>query len=82
MYLAKIYITLKPTVNDPEGLTIKGALEMLGFEGIKEVRSGKFIRIFIEGEGVEERVREMCEKILSNPVIEEYSFEIEEVKNG
>jgi len=80
MFVAKIYITLKPTVNDPEGITIKNALEMLGFKGLRDVRTGKYIRVFMDDHD-ENKVKEMCDKILRNPVIEEYSFEIEEVKN-
>ncbi|MBI4300739.1 MAG: phosphoribosylformylglycinamidine synthase subunit PurS, partial [Chloroflexi bacterium] len=45
MYLAKVYVTLKPTVNDPQGLTIRGGLHSLGFESVKSVRAGKYIEI-------------------------------------
>jgi len=45
MYLAKVYITLKPTVNDPQGLTIKGGLHTLGFNSVESVRSGKYLEI-------------------------------------
>ena len=47
MYIAKVYITLKPTVNDPQGLTIRGALHTLGFSTVQEVRAGKYIEIKI-----------------------------------
>ena len=50
MYLAKVYVTLKPTVNDPQGLTVKGGLHTLGFEQVKSVRVGKYIEIQIEEE--------------------------------
>ena len=82
MYLAKVYITLKPTVNDPQGLTIKGGLGMLGFEGVKSVRAGKYMEIQVEGNDlpqVQEQVQEMCRKLLANPVIEDYRFELEEI---
>ncbi len=49
MYIAKVYITLKPTVNDPQGLTIRGALHTLGFSTVQEVRAGKYIEIKIAG---------------------------------
>jgi len=82
MYLAKIYITLKPTVNDPQGLTIKGALHNLGFTEVATVRMGKYIEVKVEENdqnGARERVSEMCGKLLANPVIENYAFELEEI---
>jgi len=80
MYLAKVYITLKPTVNDPQGLTIKGALHNLGFTSVEDVRAGKYIEIQINKNDLtkaEEQVNEMCRKLLANPVIENYRFELE-----
>jgi len=82
MYLAKIYITLKPTVNDPQGLTIKGALHNLGFAKVTSVRVGKYIEVKIEENEpsrAQEQVNEMCRKLLANPVIENYSFELKEI---
>jgi phosphoribosylformylglycinamidine synthase PurS subunit len=83
MYLAKVYITLKPTVNDPQGLTIKGALHNLGFTSIEDVRAGKYIEVRIKENNLskaKEQVNEMCRKLLANPVIEKYSFEIEKAE--
>ena len=82
MYVAKVYITLKPTVNDPQGLTIKGALHNLGFAAVNDVRAGKYIEIRIDESDstkVDRQVNEMCRKLLANPVIENYRFEMEEV---
>jgi phosphoribosylformylglycinamidine synthase len=82
MYVAKVYITLKPTVNDPQGLTIKGALHNLGFASVEDVRAGKYIEVRLEENDLNkarEQVNEMCRKLLANPVIEKYSFELEEV---
>jgi phosphoribosylformylglycinamidine synthase len=82
MYLAKIYITLKPTVNDPQGLTIKGALHNLGFANVTSVRAGKYIEVKLqedEHDKTQQQVNEMCKKLLANPVIENYAFEIEEI---
>jgi phosphoribosylformylglycinamidine synthase, purS protein len=82
MYLAKVYITLKPTVNDPQGVNYKGALYNLGFVSVEDVRAGKYIEVQIE-EGdlakANEQVGEMCHKLLANSVIENYRFELEEV---
>jgi phosphoribosylformylglycinamidine synthase len=80
MYLAKVYITLKPTVNDPQGLTIKGALHNLGFESVEDVRAGKYIEVKIAEKDIaaaRKQVEEMCRKLLANPVIENYRFELE-----
>jgi phosphoribosylformylglycinamidine synthase len=82
MYLAKVYITLKPTVNDPQGLTIKGALHNLGFSSVEDVRAGKYIEVKIAEKDIaaaRKQVEEMCRKLLANPVIENYRFELEEI---
>jgi len=83
MYIAKVYITLKPTVNDPQGLTIKGALHTLGFKSVQEVRAGKYMEIKIEEKDLEKAraaTQEMCKKLLANPVIENFRFELEKLK--
>ncbi len=80
MYLAKIYITLKPTVNDPQGLTIKGALHNLSFTAVEDVRAGKYIEVRIAEKDIStarRQVDEMCRKLLANPIIENYRFELE-----
>jgi len=85
MYLAKVYIQLKPTVNDPQGLTIKNSLHMLGFKSVEKVRAGKYIEITLSARDAEEaksEVDEMCRKLLVNPVIETFRFDIEEVPEG
>jgi phosphoribosylformylglycinamidine synthase subunit PurS len=82
MYLAKIYITLKPTVNDPQGLTIKGALHHLGFTVVKSVRAGKYMEVKIDEDDYDrarQQSNEMCRKLLANPVIENYDFELQEI---
>ena len=82
MYLARVYIQLKPTVNDPQGLTIKNSLHMLGFKSVEKVRAGKYIEITLNTRDMEEaksEVDEMCRKLLVNPVIETFRFDIEEI---
>ncbi len=78
--MARVRVTLKPTVNDPEGITIAKALGRLGFESVDQVRSGKYFEITLD-EDSEPRARrqvgEMCDKLLANPVIERYSFDLE-----
>ena len=85
MYLAKVYITLKPTVNDPQGLTIRGALHTLGFSAVQEVRAGKYIEIKIEENDLEKarnEVQDMCKKLLANTVIENFRFDLEPLKSA
>lgn len=81
MFLARVYVTLKPTVNDPQGITIRGGLRSLGFQEVESVRAGKYMEITLEAAGrkeAEARVTEMCRRLLANPVIEDFRFEIEE----
>jgi phosphoribosylformylglycinamidine synthase PurS subunit len=81
VFLAKVYVTLKPTVNDPQGLTIKGGLHSLGFTSVESVRAGKYMEIRLDGDSREEAERllnEMCRQLLANPIIENYRFELEE----
>ena len=82
-YLARVDITLKPAVNDPQGNTIRDALHSLGFADVGSVRAGKYMEIRLEApdkKKADARVTEMCKKLLANPVIEDYRFEIEEAK--
>ena len=77
---ARIYVTLKNGVLDPQGKAIQHALAALGFDGVDDVRQGKFIELELkETDSVKakENVEEMCKKLLSNPVIENYSIHIE-----
>ncbi|HSP54280.1 MAG TPA: phosphoribosylformylglycinamidine synthase subunit PurS [Dehalococcoidia bacterium] len=82
-YLARVDITLKPVVNDPQGNTIRDALHSLGFGAVNSVRTGKYMEIRVEAASkkkAEEGITEMCKKLLANPVIEDFRFEIDEVK--
>ena len=75
----KVFVSLKNGVLDPQGKAIERSLHTLGFPEVKDVRAGKYIELDIEGDspdGAEGRIREMCEKLLANPVIEDYRFEI------
>ena len=81
MYLARVYVTLKPTVNDPQGLTIRGALHSLGFSDVESVRAGKYLEVRLDAKDkkrAEKQLAEMCRKLLANPVIEDSRFELEE----
>ena len=75
---ARIYVTLKREVLDPQGDAVKHALGSLGFEGVKDVRIGKLVEIELEGaddEARQSQLKSMCEKLLANPVIEDFRLE-------
>ncbi len=76
---AKIIVTPKKAVVDPQGKTIQRALEHMGYQGIQAVHMGKYLEIEVEGdrERVRQQIDEACHKLLSNPVIEDYHFELE-----
>ena len=77
---AKIHVTLKPGVLDPQGKAVGQALAALGFAGVGEVRQGKYLELDLadgDAEAAREKVDEMCRKLLANTVIENYEIEIE-----
>jgi phosphoribosylformylglycinamidine synthase PurS subunit len=81
-FLARVYVSLKPTVNDPQGLTIADGLRSLGFAEVEGVRAGKYIEIRLTASSAQqarERVDAMCDKLLANPIIESYRFDVEEL---
>jgi phosphoribosylformylglycinamidine synthase len=76
---ARVHVTLKPGVLDPQGEAVRHALGTLGFENVGEVRIGKVIELDLAGadpETAKARVREMCEKLLANTVVETYTVEL------
>lgn len=80
-----VKVGLKPSVLDPQGKTVLAALHSLGFNEAKDLRVGKHFEITLEARdraAVENRVKQFCEKLLVNPVIEHYSFEIKEVESS
>ncbi len=83
MFLARVYVTLKPAVNDPQGLTVMGGLHSLGYETVEDVRIGKYLEIRVATDSptqAESEVAGMCDRLLANPVIENYRFTLEPVK--
>ena len=77
---ANVYITLKPVVNDPPGLAIRDGLHNLGFMGVDTVRSGKYLQIYLATESEAQaraQIDSMCQRLLANPVIEDYSFTLQ-----
>ncbi|OZM56237.1 phosphoribosylformylglycinamidine synthase subunit PurS [Lottiidibacillus patelloidae] len=79
MVKVKVFVTLKEGVLDPQGKAVKGALHSMDYFEVSDVTIGKYMELTLEENvNIKERVQEMCEKLLANPVIEEYHYEIEE----
>jgi phosphoribosylformylglycinamidine synthase PurS subunit len=81
MYNVKVFVTLKESVLDPQGGAVKDSLHRLSYQSVEDVRIGKYIELTIKKEDgeIEQQVREICEKLLANTVIEDFTYEIEEV---
>jgi phosphoribosylformylglycinamidine synthase len=77
---ARIIVTPKKAVLDPQGKTVQNALAQMGYTGVGAVHVGKYLEIELEGtdpEAVRRQIDDACHRILSNPVIEDYRFELE-----
>jgi len=79
MYKVKVYVTLKESVLDPQGTAVKKSLHMMGYNDVDDVRIGKYLELSIgeTAEQLETMIEEICSKLLANPVIEDYRYEIE-----
>ncbi len=75
MTTVRVLVNLKPALLDSAGRTVANSLEGLGFSGVEDVRIGKTITLQIQ-DFSEDKVNEMCQKLLANPVIEDYTFEV------
>lgn len=78
---ARVFVTLKPSVFDPQGKTIADALQSLGYGGVDDVRQGKYFELDVRAASVEEArtlASEVADKLLANPVIESYRVEVSE----
>jgi len=82
--MARVEIKLKESILDPQGQAVKGGLNALGYKNVNDVHVGKYMELVIEGvekrDDVVSQVDEMCQRLLANPVIEEYIFQIEEME--
>ncbi|WP_102272817.1 phosphoribosylformylglycinamidine synthase subunit PurS [Cytobacillus massiliigabonensis] len=80
MYKVKVFVTLRESVLDPQGTVVKSSLHSLNYHEVSDVRIGKYMELTIEESDrpVAEVVKEMCERLLANVVIEDYRYEIEE----
>lgn len=77
---ARVFVTLKPSVFDPQGRTIVDALQSMGYTAVKDVRQGKYFELDVDASSVDKArsvVTDVADRLLSNPVIEGYRVEIE-----
>jgi phosphoribosylformylglycinamidine synthase PurS subunit len=80
MMIARVIVTPKPVVNDPQGVTVKQGLASLGFREVSDVRVGKYIEVSLDAPNeheARERIEAMCRELLANHVIEDFRFDIE-----
>lgn len=79
---AHVYVSLKPTVLDPQGKTIFGALKKMGYQGVGDVRQGKYFELTLDAgldkKAAEAEVERIAREVLTNPVIEEFSYSLHE----
>ena len=78
---AKVFVTLKPEILDPQGKTIANALHALGYGTVQDVRQGKYFELDVEADNAEQAMTlgtEVADKLLANPVIESYHVEVED----
>ncbi|ANZ94596.1 MULTISPECIES: phosphoribosylformylglycinamidine synthase subunit PurS [Brochothrix] len=84
MFKVKVYVTLKKSVLDPQGVAVKDSLNSMDYSEIEDVRIGKYMEVMVNPKerSVETVVNEICDKLLANPVMENYWYEIEEVEEA
>lgn len=80
MKKVKVYVTLRKSVLDPQGTAVMGALHTMGYTEVEDVRIGKYLELQVEDSEreLDVVVKEMCEKLLTNTVIEDYRYDVEE----
>tara|TARA_B100000029_G_C17478711_1_gene924748 strand:+ start:984 stop:1241 length:258 start_codon:yes stop_codon:yes gene_type:complete len=81
IFLSKIYVKYKSGISDPESINILSALDKLGFNNAKNLSTGKFFELTIESKDLKSaknEIKEICNQLLTNPVIEQYSFDVSE----
>jgi phosphoribosylformylglycinamidine synthase len=82
-YLAKIFVTLRPSVLDPAGVAVQSGLQQMGYDNVENVRIGKYIELIItstEENKARQDMNRICDQMLANPVIENYRFDLIEVE--
>lgn len=82
-YNSRIYVTLRPSVLDPAGTAVESGLHQLGYKEVEKVRIGKYIELTLQADNEDnarEKLDKMCDSLLANPVIENYTFELTPVE--
>lgn len=85
MYNVQVYVTYKDSVLDPQGQAVQGAIQCLGFEGISQMRIGKFFEMQVTGTDqatVIEKVEAICDRLLANPNMEQYRYDVQLVEDA
>lgn len=85
MYKAVVIVKRRPSILDPQGKAVEKGAQLLGFNNVKDTRIGKFIEFFVdveEKDKAKDEVKLYCEKLLSNPIMEDFEFTLDEVKNN
>lgn len=82
-YQAQIYVTLRPSVLDPAGTAVQTGLQHMGYDNVDQVRIGKYIEVTLAADTSEtasQQLDQICDQLLANPVIENYRYDLQEVK--
>jgi phosphoribosylformylglycinamidine synthase PurS subunit len=83
VFKATVIVKRRPKILDPQGKAVEQGAKLLGFNNVKQTRIGKYIEFFVESDNkisAEKEVREYSEKLLSNPIMEDFEFTLEEIK--
>lgn len=81
-YFAQVYVTLRPSVLDPQGTAVRSGLKHMGYDNVEQVRIGKYVEVTLTAESAEDAKRQLdliCDQLLANPVIENYRFDLKEL---
>jgi len=84
-YFAQIYVTLRPSVLDPQGTAVQSGLSHMGYDNVEQVRIGKYIEVTLNAESAEDakhQLDQICDQLLANPVIENYRFDLKELSTS
>ncbi|MBF2027499.1 MAG: phosphoribosylformylglycinamidine synthase subunit PurS [Oscillatoriales cyanobacterium C42_A2020_001] len=84
-YFAQIYVTLRPSVLDPQGTAVQSGLKHMGYDNVEQVRIGKYVEITLTAESSEDAKSQLdliCDQLLANPVIENYRIDLKELSTS
>ncbi|MEO0948386.1 MAG: phosphoribosylformylglycinamidine synthase subunit PurS [Cyanobacteria bacterium J06641_5] len=84
-FQAKVYVTLRPSVLDPAGVAVEAGVKSMGYDGVEGVRIGKYVELSVRAtdeEAARAQLDTICDRLLANPVIENYRFELHELASA